>query len=103
MRDRTTLTPILTRLCEQVAADLQRKGFAARTIGIKLRYADFKTVTRDQTLRTAVADATAIRQAAGLCLKRVDLQRPLRLLGVRAAGLERAHLRSRLHGVIGVG
>ena len=90
VRDRATLTPLLTRLCEQVAADLQRKGYAARTIGIKLRYADFKTVTRDLTLPAPVADATAIRRAAGECLKRVDLTRPLRLLGVRAASLARA-------------
>ena len=89
VRDRATLTPLLTRLCEQVAADLQRKGYAARTIGIKLRYADFKTVTRDLTLPAPVADAAAIRRAAGECLKRVDLTRALRLLGVRAASLAR--------------
>jgi DNA polymerase-4 len=87
VRDRATLTPLLTRLCEQVAADLQRKGYAARTIGIKLRYADFKTVTRDLTLPAPVADAAAIRRAAGECLKRVELDRALRLLGVRAASL----------------
>ena len=87
VRDRATLTPLLTRLCEQVAADLQRKGYAARTIGIKLRYADFKTVTRDLTLPAPVADAVAIRRAAGECLKRVELDRALRLLGVRAASL----------------
>ena len=87
VRDRATLTPLLTRLCEQVAADLQRKGYAARTIGIKLRYADFKTVTRDLTLPAPVADAATIRRAAGECLKRVDLTRALRLLGVRAASL----------------
>jgi DNA polymerase-4 len=89
VRDRAALTPLLTRLCEQVAADLQRKGYAARTIGIKLRYADFKTVTRDLTLPAPVADAAAIRRAAGECLKRVDLTRALRLLGVRAASLAR--------------
>jgi len=89
VRDRATLTPLLTRLCEQVATDLQRKGYAARTIGIKLRYADFKTVTRDLTLPAPVADAAAIRRAAGECLKLVDLTRALRLLGVRAASLAR--------------
>ena len=70
-----------------MAADLQRKGYVGRTIGIKLRFDDFKTVTRDMTLPQAVADARAIRHAAGLCLKRVDLSRRLRLLGVRAAAL----------------
>ena len=63
--------------------------YAGRTIGIKLRYDDFRTVTRDLTLPCAVADAAAIRAAAGQCLKRTDLTRPLRLLGVRAASLVR--------------
>jgi len=89
VRDRAELTGIFTRLTEQLAADLQRKGYAGRTIGIKLRFEDFKTVTRDLTLGEAVADATAIRHAAGQCLKRVDLARRLRLLGVRAGALVR--------------
>jgi DNA polymerase-4 len=87
VRDRAELTRIFTELAAQVATDLQRKGYAGRTIGIKLRFEDFKTVTRDMTLPQAVADAAAIRHAAGLCLKRVDLSRRLRLLGVRAAAL----------------
>ncbi|MBL8313392.1 MAG: DNA polymerase IV [Rubrivivax sp.] len=87
VRDRAELTRVFTELAAQVATDLQRKGYAGRTIGIKLRFDDFKTVTRDMTLPQAVADAAAIRHAAGLCLKRVDLSRRLRLLGVRAATL----------------
>ncbi len=89
VRDRAELTRIFTSLATQVATDLQRKGYAGRTIGIKLRFDDFRTVTRDLTLPTAVADAAAIREAAGRCLKRVDLSRRLRLLGVRAGSLVR--------------
>ncbi len=89
VRDRAELTRIFTRLSEQVAADLQRKGYAGRTIGIKLRFEDFKTVTRDQTLAQPTADFAVIRRAAGECLKRVDLTRRLRLLGVRAGSLVR--------------
>jgi len=58
-------------------------------VGIKLRFEDFRTVTRDLTLREATADASAIRRAAGECLKRVDLKLRLRLLGVRAGTLSR--------------
>ena len=90
VRDRETLGALLTRLCEQVATDLQRKGYLARTVGIKLRFADFKTVTRDLTLDEPVCEAQALRQAAGACLKRVDLSRPLRLMGVRASSLTRS-------------
>jgi DNA polymerase-4 len=89
VRDRAELGAIFTRLAEGVASDLQRKGLAARTIGIKLRFEDFKTVTRDLTLPSPVLDAAAIRHAAGLCLKRVDLARRIRLLGVRAGTLVR--------------
>ena len=85
--DRAELSAIFTRLCEQLAGDLQRKGYASRTIGLKLRYADFKTVTRDLTLPAAVDDAQAIRRAAGACLKRAPLKLRLRLLGVRAGSL----------------
>lgn len=90
VRDKEALSAIFTRLCEQVAADLQRKGYVGRTIGIKLRYDDFKSVTRDQTIVHYTADAAEIRQAAGQCLKRVDLKRRLRLLGVRVGSLLRA-------------
>ena len=89
VRDRAALGEILTRLCTQVGLDLQRKGWRARTIGIKLRFEDFKTVTRDLTLPEPVADGNDIRRAAGECLKRVDLTRSLRLLGVRASSLTR--------------
>ena len=89
-RDRAQLSAIFTQLAEQVAADLQRKGYVGRTIGIKLRFDDFKTVTRDLTIEQATADGTAIRLAAGLCLKRVDLSRRLRLLGVRVGALQKA-------------
>jgi DNA polymerase-4 len=87
VRDRGELGAIFTRLCEQVAADLQRKGYVGKTIGIKLRFDDFSIVTRDQTLGHFTADASAIRSAAGLCLKRAPLAKRLRLLGVRVGTL----------------
>ncbi|RYF14696.1 MAG: DNA polymerase IV [Comamonadaceae bacterium] len=90
VRDRAELGAIFTDLCTRVAEDLRRKGYVGRTIGIKLRYDDFRTATRDQTLDDYTADPAVIRRAAGLCLKRVDLGRRLRLLGVRVGKLARA-------------
>ncbi|MFM9917097.1 MAG: DNA polymerase IV [Rhizobacter sp.] len=87
VRDRAALSESFTRLCERLAGDLQRKGYTTLTVGIKLRYDDFRIVTRDVTLPAAIGDAAAIRLAAGSCLKRVDLSRRLRLLGVRAGTL----------------
>ena len=85
--DRAILSKIFTALCTQVAQDLQHKGYLGRTIGIKLRYEDFHTVTRDLTLSVPTADAVTIRRAAEECLRRVPLKRKLRLLGVRASAL----------------
>ncbi len=85
--DRATLSAIFTELCVELAGDLQRKRYVARTIGLKLRFADFRTVTRDQTLPAPTDDAGTIRRAAGECLKRVVLERRIRLLGVRAGSL----------------
>ncbi len=87
VRDRAELGQIFTRLCEKIAEDLQRKGYVGKTIGVKLRYADFKIATRDQTLDHFTADAQSIRRTAGQCLKRASLERPLRLLGVRVGAL----------------
>ena len=66
------------------------RATSGKTIGIKLRYDTFKSVTRDQTLDIYTADAHTIRQTAGQCLKRVDLTRRLRLLGVRVGSLVKA-------------
>jgi len=85
--DRSRLSEIFTELCSRVAGDLQRKGYRGRTIGIKLRYDDFQTVTRDSSLPTATDDPLGIRRAAGECLRRVPLEKKLRLLGVRVSGL----------------
>ena len=87
VHDRAELGAIFTDLCQRVAQDLQRKGYVGRTIGIKLRYDDFRAVTRDQTIAEPTHDAATIRRVAGLCLKRVPLQRRIRLLGVRVASL----------------
>ena len=90
VRDRAELGAIFTDLCVRVAEDLRRKGYVGKTIGIKLRYDDFRIATRDQTIAAFTADGKAIRQHAGQCLKRVPLERPLRLLGVRMGTLARA-------------
>ena len=50
VRDRERLSRIFTDLCVRVADDLERKGYVGKTIGLKLRYDNFKTVTRDRTL-----------------------------------------------------
>jgi DNA polymerase-4 len=90
VRDREALAKVFTELCARLAGDLERKGYAGRTIGLKLRYDNFKTLTRDCTLEAPTRDAAAIRRAAGECLKRVPLERRIRLLGVRVGSLSKS-------------
>ncbi|HUP93942.1 MAG TPA: DNA polymerase IV [Burkholderiales bacterium] len=90
VRDRERLSRIFTDLCVRLADDLQRKGYVGKTIGLKLRYDNFRTVTRDCTIPQPTGDAATIRRAAGECLKRVPLDRRIRLLGVRVGTLSKA-------------
>jgi DNA polymerase-4 len=92
--DRQILAEIFTDLCAGVARDLKRKGYMARTVSIKLRYEDFRTVTRDITLSFPTADAPIIHRAARECLRRVLLQQKLRLLGVRVSALSPSNISS---------
>jgi DNA polymerase IV len=89
VRDREKLSGIFTDLCVRVADDLKRKGVVGKTIGLKLRFDNFKTVTRDRTIDEPTGDAATIRRAAGECLKRVPLDRRIRLLGVRVGTLSK--------------
>ena len=89
-QDRAALSAIFTELCTRVAGDLQREGYRGRKIGIKLRYDDFQTVTRDASLPLATDDPREIRRVAGECLRRVPLEKKLRLLGVRVSALQSA-------------
>jgi DNA polymerase-4 len=89
-RDKEELGRIFTALCVQVSEDLKRKNYVAKNIAVKLRYDDFRIVTRAVTLPGHTDDPKVIRQAAGQCLKRVPLDQKLRLLGVRAGSLAKA-------------
>jgi DNA polymerase IV len=86
-RDRGELAAMLAALCGDVAEDLRARGYAGRTIGVKLRYANFRTVTRDATIAKATNDAVTIREAAFEALGRIPLDRAVRLIGVRVGNL----------------
>ena len=89
--DLTSLESIraeLERMGRENADWLQRHKLAARTVTIKVRYSDFKTVTRSHTLSLATDDADVIASWAVELLARTEADaRPVRLLGVRVTGL----------------
>ncbi len=72
------------RLARQVSTDIQREGRPAVRVGIKVRYAPFITTSRSLTLSESTTDPDAIGDAAVELLQRLDHNRAVRLLGVRA-------------------
>ncbi len=82
----TILAQLVARLCDGLEVQ-RRRG---RTIGIKVRLDDFSTHTRARTLTEAVASADRVGPVALELLRRFAPPRPVRLLGVRVAGLEPA-------------
>jgi DNA polymerase IV len=84
------LEQLTRRLCETLTAQ-QRRG---RTIGIKIRLDDFSTHTRARTLPRPVASAEHVTPVALDLLRRFAPRRPVRLLGVRVAGLEHGEART---------
>src|ERR671915_368731 len=82
------LEPQLRRLTEQLCETLERQQARGRTVGIKIRYADFSTVTRARSLPAAVNDIEAVWRTAADLLRRLGPTRPVRLVGVRVAGLD---------------
>jgi DNA polymerase IV len=78
----------LDRMARENARWLVRRQLAARTVTIKVRYSDFKTVTRSHTLSRHTADADLIASWAVELAARTEAgAKPVRLLGVRVQGL----------------
>ncbi|HTL26012.1 MAG TPA: DNA polymerase IV [Burkholderiales bacterium] len=78
----------IERLAHETASMLARKNLRARTVTIKVRYSDFKTVTRSHTATAPTCDEAEIAMRALALLERTDAgKRPVRLLGVGAHGL----------------
>ena len=82
------LEPQLDRLGERLCERLAEQDRRGRTIGIKVRFADFTTVTRARTVERAVNGRQDVLGVAGELLRELDPRRPVRLLGVRVAGLD---------------
>ncbi len=80
------LLPQLREQSERVAHRLRGAGLAGRTITLKLKYGDFRSVTRRCTLPAPTDDGRAIYDAARAQLQRADLSRPVRLVGVTVGG-----------------
>ncbi len=85
--DRTFLRSELLRLADRVAARLRRAEWETATISIKIRFDDFRTLTRSQTLAEPTAVGQRIGEAAQALFEQIERRDPVRLVGVRAEKL----------------
>ncbi|MFO0615130.1 MAG: DNA polymerase IV [Polyangiaceae bacterium] len=84
--DREAIDCEVLRQAERVASRLTASGLVARGVQVKVKYADFRLVTRRRTLPAGFSDTTTLHGAARELLDRVPLGRehPIRLAGVSA-------------------
>ncbi|MEA2473835.1 MAG: polymerase [Thermoleophilaceae bacterium] len=82
------LEPILVRLAGELCETLAKQRSSGRTIGIKVRLDDFSTHTRARTREEPTNEFAVVSQVARDLLREFDPPRPVRLIGVRVAGLD---------------
>lgn len=90
VRDRAELETSLGGLAEELCRRLRKRELEGCTIGIKVRLDDWTNVSRSHTVEHPTNDPALVRSVALDLLRAYDPQRPVRLLGVRLAGFERA-------------
>jgi len=94
LADLREMDGVLATLADEVAAGLARRDLAACTVTVKVRLADFTTLTRSHTVRVATAEAAALLAHACELLRRTPAgTRAVRLLGVTASTLVPARWR----------
>ncbi|MDC1122660.1 hypothetical protein OAT11_04830 [Nitrospinaceae bacterium] len=82
------LESTLSYLTEKTTAQLRSNGLFAKTVTLKLRYSDFKTVTRSQTLDwPTAADHKLLKTATKILRKIFDGRMQVRLIGISLSSL----------------
>ncbi|WP_311245044.1 DNA polymerase IV [Microbacterium sp. WCS2018Hpa-23] len=88
--DRAYLRAELLRLADRVAARLRKAQWETTTVAIKIRFDDFRTLSRSQTLAEPTAVGQRIGEAAQALFEQIERRDPVRLVGVRAEKLRPA-------------
>ncbi|WP_432823093.1 DNA polymerase IV [Trichloromonas sp.] len=102
IRRRETILKFLLQLAEMVGRRARRYEVRGRTVTLTIRYADFTTFSRQQTLATAIHHSDDIYRASIRILDSMELDQPVRLLGVRLSGLQRQARQLPLFGEDGI-
>jgi DNA polymerase-4 len=85
--DWQVIAKTLAGLTKDVVSSMGEEGYLGRTVTVKVRFSDFKTYTRAKTLGESTDSLEEIRRAAFDCLKRFELKKKVRLIGVRIGNL----------------
>lgn len=88
--DRDFLRAELLRLADRVAVRLRKAEWECATVAIKIRFDDFTTLSRSQTLGEPTSVGQRIGEAAQTLYESIDRRDPVRLVGVRAEKLRPA-------------
>lgn len=88
--DWQVLARTLVELAKAVVADVTKRGYRSKTVTVKIRFNDFRTHTRALTIDEATNSEEVIRRAAFKCMKRVEFEKKVRLIGIRLSGLEKS-------------
>src|SRR3954469_2497057 len=91
LRGVDALQPVLDKLTGELCQTLAKRRHRGRTIGIKVRLDDFSTHTRARTIAAPTNEVETVLGVASDLLREFDPPRPVRLLGVRVAGLDEPH------------
>ena len=91
-RDKKVLHKYLLQQSEEVARQLRKAGFRARTITLKIKHADFKQFTRSKTVNTPTRSSETIYRYAADLLDNYPLTQKIRLIGVGTSGFKSTNL-----------
>jgi DNA polymerase-4 len=85
-----TIARTLAGLIKEVVSEMREQGYKARTFTVKIRFSDFRTLTRATTLLLHTNLEEEVRKAAFMCLKRIELNKKVRLIGMRAGNFQKS-------------
>jgi len=87
VRDPARLDALLCSLCERVCFRARKRGVTARTVTLKLRYADFQTLTRSRSVRPTASARELYPIVRGMFARARQRSLPIRLLGIALSRL----------------
>jgi DNA polymerase-4 len=88
VKDWQMIARTLVKLTKDVVRNMKQEGYKGRSVTVKVRFSDFKTVTRAKTSPNSTDSEDEIRRGAFECLNRLELKKRVRLIGVRVSQLE---------------